>query len=247
MDFLTIFGILLAFIAIAVGQTMEGGNLIHLVNASAFLIVMGGTFGAVILQTPSKIFFRSLVILRWVIVPPKNIVKDGITRIVDISAITRKEGILSIEDDIPKEKDTFIRKGLELIIDGNTAAEVRSALIFELESEEHRDLEACRVFESLGGYSPTIGILGTVLGLIHVMDHLSDPTQLGAGIAVAFVATIYGVGFANLIFLPISHKLRAHVVRRTRTREMYIEGFSAIAEGEHPRLIENRLKGFIGE
>ncbi len=247
MDFLTIFGILLAFIAIAIGQTIEGGDLSHLVNGSAFLIVIGGSFGAVILQTPSKIFFRSLKIIKWMVLPPKSNLLKNVKRIVEISTVTRKEGILSIESEIPKEKDSFIRKGLELIIDGNTASEVRSALMFELQSEQHLDIEATGVFESLGGYSPTIGILGTVLGLIHVMDNLSDPTELGAGIAVAFVATIYGVGFANLIFLPIAHKLRAHVDRRTRTREMFIEGFSAIAEGEHPRLIENRLRGFVGE
>jgi chemotaxis protein MotA len=245
IDFLTIFGMLLAGSAIGYGQISEGGSLANLVNGSAFLIVIGGTLGAVTLQTPSKIFYRAIEIFPWIFSPPKVHIKEGMQRLVEISVATRKEGILSIESQIDNEKDYFLKKGLELIIDGNTAIEVRNSLIVELESEEQRDLDATKVYESLGGYSPTIGILGTVIGLIQVMEHLSDPTELGAGIAVAFIATIYGVGFANLIFLPVSHKLRTHVLRRTRGREMFIEGFASIAEGEHPRMIETRLKGFL--
>ncbi len=245
MDSLTVLGIILAIVAICVAQILEGGQLAQLMSLPAFLIVFGGSFSAVLLQTPFSTFKRAMRIFFWVFVPPKYNVRRIMKQVISMSENTRKEGILSLEESKRKTKDVFLKKGIDLLVDGNNTDDLRNSLIVELESEEKRDMDACYVFESLGGYSPTIGILGTVMGLIQVMNDLDDPTEIGSGIAVAFIATIYGVGFANLLFLPVSSKLKMLIMNRSRMREMIIEGFAAMCEGEHPKVIENRLGGFI--
>ncbi|MEM9102071.1 MAG: flagellar motor protein [Pseudomonadota bacterium] len=244
MDKLTLLGLLLGGIAILGGQKLEGGSLSSLVNGPALVIVLGGTLGAVLLQTPFLIFKQSLKMLSWILIPPKLSIIEGVKRIINWSMISRKEGLLGLEK-ISNVKDTFERKALDLLIDGNDTKSIRHSLVMEIEAKERFLMKSAKVYEAMGGYSPTIGILGAVLGLIQVMQNLSDPSRLGSGIATAFVATIYGVGFANLLFLPIANKLKLLVMAMSEYREMFAEGVIAIGEGENPRVIEDKLSGFL--
>ena len=245
MDILSIIGVLVGFSAVIGGNLMAGGELDSLVNFHAFVIVIGGTLGATMLQFPPRVFFRSLNIMVWIIKPEKLQMNKQIDKVVRWSTIARKEGLLGLETVIDTEKDGFAKKGLQLLVDGNEPEVIRDCLEVELSTKEHLDMQAARVFDAMGGFSPTIGIIGAVIGLIHVMQNLAKPELLGAGIATAFVATIYGVGLANLLFIPVANKLKAHIFRMSQAREMVIEGISSIAEGENPRNIELKLSGFL--
>lgn len=245
MDILTIAGFSMAFIAILGGNYLEGGHLSALVNATAFLIVMGGTMGAILIQVPMSTFIRSLKTAVWVLFPPKINHAETIVKIVDWSNVARKEGLLGLEELTESEPEFFARKGLTLLVDGSEPDVIRGILEVELESMEYTDIQAAKVWEGMGGYSPTIGIIGAVMGLIHVMNNLADPSALGGGIAVAFVATIYGIGLANLFFLPMATKIKGIIHNQTTFREMIIEGIISIAEGENPRNIETKLEGYI--
>ncbi|ROR34948.1 flagellar motor protein [Inmirania thermothiophila] len=245
MDVLSLIGVLLALVAIVGGNLLEGGHTGSLLQLTAFVIVIGGTTGAILLQTPLPVFVRALGLAGWVLVPPRRDGGETIERIVGWSQVARRDGLLGLEGAAEAEADPFVRKGLQLLVDGAEPEAIRAALEVELEAREQRDLQAARVFEAAGGYSPTIGIIGAVMGLIHVMQNLADPSRLGEGIATAFVATIYGVGAANLLLLPMANKLKALIGEEARHREMIIEGIVAIAEGENPRNIEARLQGFL--
>jgi len=245
MDVLTIVGTLLALGAILGGNIMEGGHTGSLLQLTAFLIVGGGTVGAIMVQTPLPIFMRSLKMAKWVVLPPKLAQAEAIEKIINWSNIARKEGLLGLEPLAESEPELFARKGLQLLVDGSEPDTIRGILEVELDSVEHTDTQAAKVYEGMGGYCPTIGIIGAVMGLIHVMNNLADPSKLGSGIAVAFVATIYGVGLANIFFLPIANKLKSNIHKQSKFREMIIEGIIAIAEGENPRNIETKLKGYM--
>lgn len=245
MDILSLIGTLLGIGAILIGQQLEGGHIDSLVNGPAILIVFGGTIGAVMLQSPVPVFMRAMKIVRWVIFVPVNRPAEIIESVIAWSHMARREGLLGLESIAAEETDPFSRKGLQLLVDGNEPETIRATLEVDLYANETRDFAAAKVFESMGGYSPTIGIIGAVLGLIHVMGNLADPSQLGSGIATAFVATIYGVGLANLLFLPIAGKLKSHIQKQSEIREMVIEGLVGIAEGENPMNIELRLQGYI--
>ncbi|TXH96508.1 MAG: flagellar motor protein [Pseudomonas sp.] len=245
MDVLSLVGVILAFVAIIGGNYLEGGHIAALINGPAALIVIGGTLGAAFIQAPISVFKRALVILRWILFPPRIDLAGGIASVVGWSMVARKEGLLGLEPVADAEPDPYARKGLQLLVDGAEPEAIRSILEVDLYTQEARDIQAARVYESMGGYAPTIGIIGAVMGLIHVMGNLADPSKLGSGIAVAFVATIYGVAFANLLLLPIGSKLKAVAARQSRYREMLLEGILSIAEGENPRSIELKLQGFI--
>ncbi|MFV0455689.1 MAG: flagellar motor protein [Pseudomonas sp.] len=245
MDVLSLIGLILAFVAIVGGNFLEGGHVSALLNGPAALIVLGGTLGAVLLQTPITVFMRAMSIVSWILFPPRIDLAQGISQVSSWSSTARKEGLLGLEPVAETERDPYARKGLQLLVDGAEPEVIRSILEVDLYTQESRDLRAAKVFESMGGYSPTIGIIGAVMGLIHVMGNLADPSQLGGGIAVAFVATIYGVGFANLLVLPIGNKLKNIVHTQTTYREMLLEGVLSIAEGENPRSIEMKLQGFV--
>jgi chemotaxis protein MotA len=245
MDVLTLIGIILAFVAIIGGNFLEGGHLGALLNGPAALIVLGGTLAACLLQTPMSAFKRAIQIFIWILFPPRIDLQGGIDRVVNWSLTARKEGLLGLETVADTEPDAYSRKGLQLLVDGVEPETIRSILEVDFLTQESRDIQAAKVFESMGGYAPTIGIIGAVMGLIHVMGNLADPNQLGSGIAVAFVATIYGVASANLILLPVANKLKAVAVRQSRYREMLLEGLLSIAEGENPRSIELKLQGFM--
>ncbi len=245
VDVLSLIGLALAFIAIVGGNFLEGGHISALLNGPAALIVLGGTLGAVLLQTPITVFKRAMVIGRWIFFPPRIDLARGISSVVGWSMTARKEGLLGLEPVADSEADPYARKCLQLLIDGAEPEAIRSILEVDLYTQETRDLRAAKVFEAMGGYSPTVGIIGAVMGLIHVMGNLADPSQLGSGIAVAFVATIYGVAFANLLVLPIGNKLKSVVQKQSAYREMILEGVLSIAEGENPRSIELKLQGFM--
>ncbi|MBK7017145.1 MAG: flagellar motor protein [Sulfuritalea sp.] len=245
MDRISIVGLFLGLAAIVGGQVLEGGHIASLVQPTAFLIVVGGTLGAVMLQSPLPVFRDGMRMVKWVFVPP---VVDPARQIADISRwshIARKEGLLSLETYIGGVKDPFAVKGLQLLVDGAEPDRLREVLEVEITATESSLKAAAKVWESAGGYAPTIGILGAVMGLIHVMENLSDPSKLGSGIAVAFVATIYGVGAANLIFLPIAKKLLANIARVITLREMLVDGLVGIANGDNPRVLEGRLQGYF--
>ncbi|RRJ84976.1 flagellar motor protein [Aestuariirhabdus litorea] len=246
MDLLSVVGLLLALFAVLGGNYLEGGHIEALLNGPAAVIVFGGTIGAAFIQTSGATFRRALVILNWVFFPPRVDIAQGISKVVNWSMTARKEGLLGLETIADAEPDPFARKGLQLLVDGSEPEALRSVLEVDLYSAENKDMHAAKVYECMGGYSPTIGIIGAVMGLIHVMGNLADPSQLGEGIAVAFVATIYGVAFANLLLLPIANKLKYIVHQGSQYREMMIEGILAIAEGENPRAIELKLQGFQG-
>ncbi len=245
MDVISILGLLIGLAAILGGQLLEGGHVSSLLQPTAFVIVMGGTFGAVMLQSPFPVFLRGMAMAKWVFAPPLLAQRELIDRVAEWGHTARREGLLALEGYLAELDDSFLRKGLQLLVDGAEPERVREVLDVEIGVQEEQLKLAARVWESAGGYAPTIGILGAVMGLIHVMENLTDPSRLGGGIAVAFVATIYGVGSANLIFLPVAKKLLAHVSRLTLMREMYVDGLIGIANGDNPRIIESRLQGYI--
>jgi len=245
MDILSFIGLLLGFGAILGGQALEGGHIGSLINGPAALIVLGGTIGAVMVQSPLNVFMSSLKMALWVMFPPRLKSEQAIDKILEWSNIARKEGLLGLEDIAENEPDPFAQKGLQLLVDGSEPEVIRRVMEVELDAKEHHGVEAAKVFENMGGYCPTIGIIGAVMGLIHVMQNLADPSKLGSGIATAFVATIYGVGLANLLFLPIAGKLKSKIHKQSQMGEMIIEGVISIAEGENPRNIETKLRGFV--
>ncbi|MDE1461526.1 flagellar motor protein [Spartinivicinus poritis] len=244
MDVLSVVGVILAILAIIGGNYLEGGHASALINGPAALIVFGGTLGAAFIQTSAVSFKRALRMFLWIFIPPQFEIQEGISKVVNWSMTARKEGLLGLEAIADAEVDDFARKGLQLLVDGSEPEVLRNVMEVDLYAVETRDMQAAKVFESMGGYSPTIGIIGAVMGLIHVMGNLADPSQLGSGIATAFVATIYGVAFANLFLLPAANKLKFCIHRQSLYREMMIEGILSIADGENPRAIELKLQGF---
>jgi len=244
MDKLSFAGLVIAVLAIYFGFSIEGGTASALLELPAFIIVFGGTLGAVLLQSSSVQFFHALSLLRWVFVPPVYNIEQGIENIVQWAERAREAGYLSLENVALDEQDPFVAKGLNLLVDGVELDNLKASLELDLDLYREHSLRSAAIFESMGGYSPTIGILGAVLGLIQALGHLQEPALLGQGIATAFVATIYGVGFANLVYIPISNKIRAIVHNQTMYREMITEGLLAIAAAENPHAIENKLSAF---
>lgn len=245
MDKTSFAGLALGLAAIVVGQVLEGGHVASLFQPTALLIVLGGTLGAVMLQSSLPVFMAGMKMGAWVFFPPVVAPQKLISDIARWGQVARKEGLLALEAQITLLADPFARKGLQLLVDGADPERLREVLDVEISAYEAKLKLASRVWESAGGYSPTIGILGAVMGLIHVMENLSDPAKLGSGIAVAFVATIYGVGAANLIFLPVAKKLMAIIGRLVTLRELLVDGLVGIANGDNPRIVESRLQGYF--
>ncbi|MDB2705152.1 flagellar motor protein [Pseudomonadota bacterium] len=245
MDILSLLGIILGFGAIIGGQYLDGGHIDSILNGIALLIVLGGTLGAVMLQTPLSTFIRALKMLSWVFFPPQYKPQELLENLLEWNQVARREGLFKLESVADLEEDPFIQKSLQLISDGGTPEMIREILENDLYIDESRDIQSAKVYEAMGGYCPTIGIIGAVLGLIHVMRNLADPSTLGSGIAVAFIATIYGVGLANLLFLPIASKLRSTIERRSSYYVMLIEGIIKVADGENPHIIESHLQVYL--
>lgn len=245
LDTTSLIGVFLAFGAILGGQVLEGGHVGSLLQLTAFIIVLGGTMGAVLIQFSPPIFMLGVRLLKWVFFSPTIVLEQVIEQVVGWGNTARRGGLLSLEPLLEEMDDPFMKKGLQMLVDGAEPDKLREMMEVEMAAYDEHYRLAAKVWEAAGGYSPTIGILGAVMGLIHVMENLADPSKLGAGIAVAFVATIYGVGAANLFFLPFCNKIRAVIGREMVKRAMVVEGLVAVANGENPRLIETRLRGFI--
>lgn len=245
MDILSLTGFVLAAVAILVGAILKGAGIKALGSSAAFMIVVVGTIASIFVQTSLPVFKHAMRIAAWVFNPPKLDPQATIAKIVEWSNIARKQGLLGLEPVIAKEADPFLKKGLQLVVDGSEPDALRGTLEVELSAREHADTAGAKVFEGMGIYAPTLGIIGAVLGLMAVMQNLADPSKLGKGIAAAFTATIYGIGLANLFFLPMASKLKSTIAAQTQVREMIIEGMIGIAQGENPRAIESRLQSFM--
>lgn len=246
MDFASLIGLALAVAGLFVGHTLDGGRLASLFQPAAFAIVVVGTFGAVLLQSEGRTFKRGMRMLRWVFFPPKD-KRQLLSREITLwSHTARRDGLLSLEQYIAS-KDPFIQKGLRLVVDGIHPDKLRNLLETEITAFEFGERQAARIWESAAGYAPTIGILGAVLGLIHVMENLGDPSRLGSGIAVAFVSTVYGVGLANLFFLPVGNKLKAIVADQVAQYDILLEVFHDLATGHHTRVVEERVASLLAK
>ncbi len=244
MDILTIIGLFLGAFAILGGQVLEGGHISSILQPTAAVIVFGGTIGAICIQYPMSTVIQSIKMVKLAFVEKSENPNIIIKEFLNYSAVARREGLLALESKARTVKEQFIKKGLYLVVDGAESRFIKDVMEIDAEYDEERALLAAKVFESAGGYAPTLGIIGAVLGLIQVMENLADPTRLGAGIAVAFVATIYGIASANFFWLPLAGKLKVKIRKDMIRREMIIEGLVAIADGENPRYIEEKLEGF---
>jgi chemotaxis protein MotA len=247
LDIATIVGIVLALGSIIGGQALEGGHLGSLIQLTAFVIVLGGTVGAVCVQNPLSVVLRAVSLLSLGIKNPKQDNKGTIATIIDLANVSRKQGLLALEGKLKDIHDPFFRKGMQLIVDGTDPKVVHEIMEIDVEYQEEEGIKAAKVWEAAGGYSPTVGIIGAVLGLIHVMENLADPSKLGSGIAVAFVATVYGVGAANLFFLPLAGKMKFKLKEESASRLMIIMGLVGLAQGENPRLLQEKLEGYLPE
>lgn len=245
MDILSVIATVLAFVVLIVGTILKGANPMALLSPAAFVIVIIGTLSSVMMQMPLKTFLHGLKLGKWIFKPPQQKPQDLIAKIVEWSNAARKQGLLALEPSIEGESDSFTRKGLQMLVDGAEPDVIRGTLEVELSVSEHHDLAGAKVFEAFGIYAPTLGIIGAVMGLMAVMANLADPSKLGHGIAAAFVATIYGIGSANLFFLPMASKLKSVIGDQVRVREMIIEGLIGISQGDNPRNIEVRLQGYV--
>ena len=246
MDFGTIGGIVFAVGMILVGQAVEGGHVGSLLQLTAAMIVFGGTFGAVAVSFPMNEFIRGLKMAAGTITQKKSDVQQILDQIVDLAGVARRDGVLALEQRLPELKDPFLKLAVGFIVDGVDATVARDALETEIVHEFEEGTVGAKVFESMGGYAPTVGILGAVLGLIHVMENLNDPSKLGGGIATAFVATVYGVGSANLIFLPFANKIKRKLAVEKARRVLIAEGALSIQAGLNPRVLREKLLAYAG-
>jgi chemotaxis protein MotA len=247
VDKATLGGLLLAIGGILTGLMLEGGTVAQIVQPTAAMIVFGGTIGAVMVQFPLPVVVKSFRALAGVFLDSEGDLQLVIKEIVGYANKARKEGIVSLDNELPKIQDPFLKRSLMLAIDGSEPQELRNMMELELVNQEAHEERIPQVFESAGGFSPTIGIIGAVLGLIQVMQHLDNITEVGRGIAVAFVATIYGVGAANLLFLPSAGKLKIRMQASQLKRAMMLEGVISILEGLNPRMVETKLQGFLAD
>ena len=247
MDKSSIGGVILAIAGIVAGLLIEGGNLSQILQPTAALIVFGGTMGAVLLQFPLNTVIAAFRSLGRVFAAPRKHNGQLIRLMVSFANKARRNGGVSLDSDLQTIQDPFLRQSLMLAVDGTEPSELRRIMRVSLDSTCESDERLPAVFESAGGFSPTIGILGAVLGLIQVMQHLDNIQEVGRGIAVAFVATIYGVGIANLFFLPFAGKMRIRIRDEHLRREMMLEGVISILEGMNPRMLEIKLGGFIDD
>ena len=246
MDPATLIGILIVLIALALGVTLEGGHLIAYLNLPAFMIVMVGTAGVTLAGVRMRGFMKIPVLILKALKSRKAAdgaeTADTIVRLADRA---RRDGLLAIEDDVAELPDPFLRKGFQLVVDGSDPEVVRDVLQADIDGMASRHRQGAALFSNAAGYSPTLGILGTVLGLVHVLEQLEDPGKLGPAIATAFIATLYGVGAANVFYLPIANKLKALSTEEIEQRELVLEGILAVQAGENPRIIGEKLRSYL--
>jgi chemotaxis protein MotA len=247
MDLATLIGLAIAFIGILAGQAIEGGSVFQILQPTAAMIVFGGTLGATMIGFPLPVIKQAASDLMHVFKDDEIEPNAVIDEIIKFTNKARREGIISLEKDAASVKDDFFRKSIMMAVDGSEPKELRQTMEVELQYMEERGEHSPKVYEAAGGFAPTIGIIGAVLGLIQVMQHLDNIEEVGKGIAVAFVATIYGVASANIIFLPAAGKLKFKHRKKMIIKEMMLEGTLGILEGQNPRLIETKLTSFLDE
>jgi chemotaxis protein MotA len=247
MDITTIGGIAAAIGLILLGQALEGGHVGSILQATAALIIFGGTAGAVMVSFPKKDFMRGMKLVKLAFGDKKIDLAAVSKQLVDFASVARRDGVLALEGKLGEVKDPFLRRALQFVVDGVDASVTRDTLEASIDGELEENVVAAKVWEAAGGYAPTIGILGAVLGLIHVMENLSDPSKLGGGIATAFVATVYGVGSANIFFLPFANKIKRKLMLEKERKTLIAEGVLSIQEGINPRVLEEKLRAFTGE
>jgi chemotaxis protein MotA len=247
LDKASLIGIVLALGGILAGLLLEGGNMSQVLQPTAAIIVFGGTLGAVMLQFPLAILLLAFRQLGSVFINPQRDPQTIINQLVQYAQMARREGIVSLDAELPQIEDSFLKRSLMLAVDGTEPQELRKMMELELDNQAEYEEQVPQVFESAGGFAPTIGIIGAVLGLIQTMQHLDKIDEVGKGIAVAFVATIYGVGSANLLYLPMAGKMKIRIRDEQIMREMQLEGVASILEGMNPRMLETKLLGFLVE
>lgn len=247
MDIASIGGIVLALLGIIGGMMMEGGSIAQIAQPTAACIVLCGTTGAVLLQFPITIVLAALKGVANVFATEENIAEGALNKIVAFANKARRLGVVSLDEDLKSIQDPFMKQALMLAVDGVEPTAIRQIMRLEIENGAETEEKLAQVFEAAGGYSPTVGIIGAVLGLIQVMQHLDNIAEVGRGIAVAFVATIYGVGLANLVCLPIAGKLKIRHRDEQMVKEMMLEGIVSILEGMNPRMLELKLKTYLFE
>ncbi len=243
-DFATIGGLALAAVGLIGGLLLEGGSIKDITQPTAFIIVLGGTFGAVMVNFPMVTLVGGVRRLKNVFFDPSASAIAMIDELVGYATKARKQGVVSLERDADALQNEFLKKALCLAVDGTDLQELRRMLELEIEQFEHHAGEEAKVWEAAGGYAPTVGIIGAVMGLIQVMKNLADIDAVGHGIATAFVATVYGVAFANIVFLPAGNKIKVRAVRDVQMMELIVEGVSGIVEGLNPKLIRNKLEAY---
>jgi chemotaxis protein MotA len=243
-DFVTLGGIALALGGILGGLIMEGGKITDVAQITAAFIVLGGTFGAVMISTPLAVLKGALVRFAHVFLDKTQPPDAAIEQLIGYASKARKNGLVSLEGEALEIQDPFLRKALTLAVDGTDLQELRNMMQLEIDMADNHALAEAKVFEAAGGYSPTIGIIGAVMGLIQVMKNLANIQEVGHGIAVAFVATVYGVGIANIFLLPAANKIKARIELDTELKELKLEGVVAIVEGLNPKLIRSKLEAY---
>jgi len=244
-DLATLGGILLAVGGIVGGLLLEGGQLKDITQYTAAIIVLGGTFGAVMINTPLAVLKGAMKQLASVFFEKSASFEATVEELIECATRARKGGLVALEQDANSATDPFLKKALMLAVDGTDILEIRKMLELEITVSEHHTVSEAKVFESAGGYSPTIGIIGAVMGLIQVMKNLADIDAVGHGIAVSFVATVYGVAIANVFFLPVANKIKARAHQEVQYKELILEGIIGIVEGMNPKLIRSKLDAYI--
>lgn len=243
MDRLVLLLLFGAISSVVTGHLLEGGTLSSLWNVPALLIVFGGSLLALAVQTPMYLALRATKLLSWLVAPPHASLDQLLTKLTTCGNAYRKDGVLGLDRIAQAENDPVMKRALIMLADGQTPSAIEKSILLEIETHQEKDMYAAEVFDNLGGYLPTLGIVGAVLGLMQVLSNLEQPEELGRGIATAFVATFYGVAAANLIAIPIAGRLRGFIQQRTRYHKAMIVGVMAIREGINPQLIRYRLEG----
>lgn len=244
-DIAAVLGTGLAALSIVGGHLFEGGYMYQIVQPTAALIVFGGTVAGILVQFSWEAFIQAGKDTRDILQPPKQDLRETMDTILELAKLARRQGLVAIDREAQKIADPFLQRALRLTADGIEPKALRQALQMQIKNVKSERITSSKIYEAGGGYSPTIGVLGAVMGLIHVMGHLTEPDKLGAGIAVAFVATLYGVGVANLFLLPIAGKLKTLLEKRVKRMELIIEGAAAIAASENPLIVEQKLTTYL--
>lgn len=245
MDVGVLVGFIIALIGVIGGNIIEGGNVGSLFQVSAMMIIIGGTIGATMVSVGLEQFIRMPKLIGAAMKKNPTDPHQTVEQLVAFAQKARREGLLALEEEIQNLQDKFMAKGLQMIVDGADPEMVEGVLLTEISLEEKRHHADAGMFETAGGFSPTMGIIGTVLGLIHVLSNLSNPDELGPAISVAFLATFWGIFLANLFFLPLAGKLKVNAKEATELKEMIVEGILSIQKGDSPAIVREKLQAFL--